>query len=76
MFTNRQRAEFFQRGFTRVTGALSGELVAGMVSRIWDVLESQQGMQADDPSTWVEGGVRGIGDLNKEQEFRPFEAIR
>lgn len=43
-----------------------------MVSRIWRGLCDRHGMQPDNPSTWVEGGVRGIGDLNQESEFRPF----
>ncbi len=29
-------------------------------------------MHRNDSTTWIAGGVRGIGDLNKEPAFRPF----
>ncbi|MCG8604761.1 phytanoyl-CoA dioxygenase family protein [bacterium] len=72
MLTQQQRKEFFERGFTCVAGALSQDLAANMVSRIWRALERRQGIRRDDSTTWIEGGVRGIGDLNREPEFRPF----
>ncbi len=43
-----------------------------MVDRIWDALEERHGMVRSDPKTWIEGGVRGIGDINREDVFRPF----
>lgn len=76
MLTEIQREEFFERGLVRVADALPGDLVAGMVSRIWQGLEERHGMRREDPTTWVEGGVRGIGDLNREPEFRPFGSPR
>ena len=72
MLIHQQRDEFFERGFTRVAGALPQDLAANMVSRIWRALEERQGMRRNDATTWIEGSVRGIGDLNREQEFRPF----
>ena len=52
--------------------ALPAEIAERMLARIWAALEERQGMRADDATTWIAGGVRGIGDLNREPEFRPF----
>ena len=57
---------------TRCDGALPHDVADAMVARIWRVLEERHGMRSDDPGTWVAGGVRGIGDVNQEPEFRPF----
>ena len=72
MLTQPQRAAFFASGFTRVEGALPGALVARMVDRIWEVLQERKGIRRGDATTWIEGGVRGIGDLNRAPAFRPF----
>ena len=72
MLTDQQRDEFFERGFTRVAGALPQHLAANMVSRIWRRLGEGHGMHRNDAATWIEGGVRGIGNLNREPPFRPF----
>lgn len=53
-------------------GALPEDLVATMAARIWRALEERHGMHRHDSATWIAGGVRGIGDLNREPEFRPF----
>ncbi|MFQ5739853.1 MAG: phytanoyl-CoA dioxygenase family protein [Acidobacteriota bacterium] len=76
MLSEQQREEFFERGLTCLPGALPPQLAEGMVSRIWQALEESQGLQRDDPNTWIEGGVRGIGHLNREPEFRPFGSPR
>ena len=72
MLTDKQREEFFTKGYTRASGAVPPDVAAAMVSRIWRALEERQGMSRNDPTTWIAGGVRGIGDLNRESEFRPF----
>ena len=33
-------------------------------------------MRREDSATWIEGGVRGIGDLNREPVFQPFGSPR
>ena len=71
MLTETQRAVFFERGMLRVPGVLPKATVDAMVCRIWRGFEEIHGMWRDDRTTWIEGGVRGIGDLNKEPEFRP-----
>ena len=70
MLTEAQRAEFFRKGFTLLPGALPAEQADRMVDEIWRTLEEEQGMLRQDRSTWIAGGVRGIGHLN--QKFRPF----
>ncbi len=72
MLTHQQREEFFERGFTRVSGAISRDVTTTMVSRIWKTLAERHGIRRSDSATWIEGGVRGIGDLNREPEFQPF----
>lgn len=72
MLTPQQRDAFFQQGFLRLQNLMPRDLVARMVDRIWAVLEERKGMVRHDPTTWIEGGVRGIGDINRESIFRPF----
>ena len=72
MLTPQQRDDFRERGFTRVEGALPRQLAARMEAHIWHALDARKGIRRHDPATWVEGGVRGIGDLNREPAFRPF----
>lgn len=74
MLTRQQREEFFEHGFTRAEYALPAALVGRMVDRIWQALQERKGIRRSDASTWIEGGVRGIGDLNREPAFRPFGA--
>ena len=72
MLTHRQREEFFEHGFTRADGALPRDLVTSMTNRIWEALQERKGFRAGDSTTWIAGGVRGIGDLNREAVFQPF----
>ena len=72
MLTQQQREEFFAYGFTRVGGALPEDLRTSMVDEIWNALEERKGIHRSDSTTWIEGGVRGIGDLNRAPAFRPF----
>ena len=72
MLNQQQRQEFLEQGFTRLPGGLPPELIKPMVNRIGQVLEEIHGIQLNDSESWVEGGVRGIGHVNKEDEFRPF----
>ncbi len=72
MLTETQRHAFFESGFVRINGAIPGAVVASMTTRIWEALAARNGALRDDPSTWTEGSVRGIGDLNREATFRPF----
>ncbi|MEM7357013.1 MAG: phytanoyl-CoA dioxygenase family protein [Acidobacteriota bacterium] len=72
MLTQQHQDELFERGFTRVSGLLPGDLRTKMVSRLWQGLEAEHGIRRDDQTTWIEGGIRGIGYLNREPEFQPF----
>ncbi len=74
MLNSHQRQEFFERGFTCLPGALPKDVAEAMVTRIWRALEETPGMKIDNPTTWTEGGVRGIGEINREKEFRPFSS--
>lgn len=64
--------EFFEHGFIRVRDALPQEAADKMVSRIWEALGERHDIYEGEPDTWIEGGIRGIGDLNRESTFRPF----
>ena len=72
MLTETQKQEFSEAGFTSLPGALPPELVNRMSDRIWKTLENRKGFMRHEPKTWVPGGVRGIGDINKDPIFRPF----
>ena len=66
------RTEFFERGFTRLEGAVPRQRTDAMVQTLWTCLEERHGARPNDPSSWTPGGVRGIGDINKAPEFAPF----
>jgi hypothetical protein len=51
MFTKAQSQAFHQEGFVRIAGAMPEDVVAGMLARLWSLLESK-GARRDDPSTW------------------------
>ena len=76
MLSPEQRDEFFERGFVRVPQAFPSEVAAEMVERIWSYLQQKQNMYANDPTTWVEGGVRGTSGLKQEPEFQRFASPR
>jgi len=72
MLTDKQHSEFFEQGFTRISHALPSVIVDAMQSRIWQALKEIHSIEKADPNTWIEGGIRGIGKVNREPEFRPF----
>lgn len=69
MLDEHQHQEFFERGFTRVSGAIPPEAAAAMVDCFWNFIEKNQNVRRDDPATWVEGQVYGISELKQEPVF-------
>lgn len=63
MLSQQQRDEFSDNGFTRIRLALPGQVRSAMVDRIWRALAERQGIRRNESINWIEGGVRGIGDL-------------
>ena len=72
MSSQQKRMEFFENGFMQVRNALPEEAVTKMAARIWEAIEERHNIYQNNPDSWIEGSIRGIGDLNREAIFRPF----
>ena len=70
------RTEFFERGFTRLAGAVPRQRTDAMVQTLWTCLEERHDARPNDPSSWTPGGVRGIGDINKAPGVCPLRISR
>ena len=69
MPTPDQRAEFEEKGFTRVPGAFTREQAAAMEGRVWAWLERKYGLSRADPASWSVAAPTGLQGLKRQPVF-------
>ena len=69
MLTVKQRKEFDERGFTRISASFSQVDAIAMENRVWAALGEQFGVDRADPTTWSVTQAVGLGQLKTEPLF-------
>lgn len=64
-----EKQAFFDRGVVRLPRAFSEIDAAQMVNSIWNLLESRDGLQRNNPSTWPEMQPTGFQPLTRRGAF-------
>ena len=72
MLTADQRAEFDERGLTRLRNVFTSDDAARMRSVVWRELERRYGAVEADPSTWALGQAHGMKTSKKSRAFEPI----
>jgi ectoine hydroxylase-related dioxygenase (phytanoyl-CoA dioxygenase family) len=72
VLTADQRAEFEERGLTRLRNVFTSDDAARMRLVVWRELERRYGVVEDDRSTWKLGAAHGMKTSKKSRAFEPI----
>src|SRR5579864_4164860 len=68
-FSETERQAFFDRGIVRIVRAFSEADAAGMLEKIWNLIEDKSGQRPNDPATWTERQPTGFQSLTRSHAF-------